>query len=83
MHETSIKCKVCEMGWCNNESNNCKHECHIVNTKSEHLTNGWLKWLLETGMSDIDSLMYNHWAENIDCECSVCTAFVHSEREKN
>ncbi len=49
--------------------------------KSEYLNNKWLEWLLETGMSSIDTLMYDHWATNVACECSVCTAFHHTASE--
>lgn len=51
-------------------------------SKSEYLSDKWLDWLLETGMTSIDALMYDHWAVSDGCECSVCTAFHHSTKEE-
>ncbi len=72
-------CHICPCHW--GESSN-GNDRGITMSESEHLTDKWLEWLLETGMSSIDSLMYEHWATEVDCECSVCTAFHHSEKQK-
>ena len=52
-------------------------------TISEHINQKWLDWLLELGMTDLDSLMYNHFADNIDCECSVCVAMDNTRKEED
>ncbi len=53
--------------------------------KSEHLTNEWLKWLLENAMSEVDSLLYEHFArhnEDDSAFCSICTAMAGTIREE-
>ena len=52
-----------------------------MRNKSEYMSDQIFDWLLETGMTAIDSLMYEHWCENLECECSVCIAFHQSGME--